>query len=78
MKVEIKQNILLYIGSLILSLGIMVMSIFMFETLVLNLTVGLSLCSIGGFISSKTVTAVILKAMKEKGEVTKRNEKKQK
>ncbi|WP_251711831.1 hypothetical protein [Lactococcus ileimucosae] len=73
MKVEIKQNILLYIGSLILSLGIMVMSIFMFETLVLNLTVGLSLCGIGGFISSKTVTSVILKAMKEKG---KSNEKK--
>lgn len=67
---EIKHKIFLYIGNLISALGLMVMCIFMFENLFLNVAIGVSLCGIGHFTSAKTVTAIILKAMRDKGKST--------
>lgn len=64
---EIKQKILFYIGSIITSLGIMIMCIFMFESLFLNIAIGVSFCGIGSFISFKVITDRLWKVMKEKG-----------
>ncbi len=64
---EIKQKILFYIGSIITSLGIMIMCIFMFESLFLNIAIGVSFCGIDSFISSKVITDRLWKVMKEKG-----------
>ena len=64
---EIKQKILFYIGSIITSLGIMIICIFMFESLFLNIAIGVSFCGIGSFISSKVITDRLWKVMKEKG-----------
>ncbi|MFK4933584.1 hypothetical protein [Lactococcus formosensis] len=64
---EIKQKILFYIGSIITSLGIMIMCIFMFESLFFNIAIGVSFCGIGSFISAKVITDRLWKVMKEKG-----------